>query len=128
MKIKSFRLSEETEAQILWLANRKQISATDVIREAVAEMFRREIEHLPKFILEDDIILVNGKPLIRCTPALIEAFPEDFLQNLKQGKANPLETILYLLLNATRLKESFELDNLVLAEEIGLSLPDNLSK
>jgi hypothetical protein len=127
VKIKSFRLSEETEAQIFWLANRKQISATDVIREAVAEMYRRELERLPKLTLKDDIIFVSGKPLIRCSPALIETFPEDLLQNLKQGTADPLGTILYLILNAVRLKEGFALDNLVLAEEVGLSLPETLS-
>lgn len=127
MKIKSFRLSEETEAQILWLANRKQISATDVIRQAVAEMYRRELERLPKLTLKDDIIFVSGRPLIQCSPTLIETFPEDLLQNLKQGTADPLNTILYLILNAARLKEGFKLDHLVLGEEIGLSLPETLS-
>jgi len=120
VKIKSFRLSEETETQIAWLASRKQISATDVIRQAVAEMYRRELERLPKLHLKDGVIFLNHQPVIRCSDRVLSAFPEDLLQNLEQGTADPSEVILYLILNAARFKEGFELN----PEEIGFSLPE----
>ncbi|GIV63977.1 MAG: hypothetical protein KatS3mg045_1316 [Bellilinea sp.] len=122
MKIKSFRLSEETEAQITWLASRKQISATDVIRQAVAEMYRQELERLPKLHLKDGVIFLNDKPVIRCNNHVLAAFPEDLLPNLEQGTADISEVILYLILNAARFKEGFELDSHAL-EEIGFALP-----
>ncbi len=122
MKIKSFRLSEDTQKQIAWLAHRKGVSATDVIREAVADMFHREVRALPGFVLQEDLLLLNGKPVIHCSPRLLAELPEDLLSKLREGTAEPAETLLYLILNAARLKESLEYDAALLRESLGFDL------
>lgn len=120
--IKGFRLDEETQIQIAWLAERKKVTATDVVRMAIAEMFHREMDRLPKFRLGDDgILYLNEKPVIHCSDKLLTELPEHFLLRLEAGTADATETMIALLLTAARVKEDLEINDMILEEETGFN-------
>ncbi len=122
MKIKGFRLSDETQSQILWLAQRKGVTATDVIRLAVAALYQEEMAKLPRFRLDGNVLLLNNQPVIRCNDTLLSGLPEDLLIKLDNGTAEPMETMLYLILNAARVGEGFEYDQALLDQTLGWNL------
>ena len=121
--IKGFRLDETTQTQIAWLAQRKNVSATDVIRMTVAESYQQEMERLPKFKLEEGVLCLNGKPVIQCSKKLQAGLPKKLLLQLRKGEADAHETMLYLLLTAAKVGEGIEYNELLLKENIGWELP-----
>lgn len=123
MKIKGFRLSDETQTQIAWLAKRKGVTASDIVRMAVTEMFRQEIARLPRFRLHERVLYLNEQPVVYCTDRLLTELPETFLRQLEHGTADPMETMIYLIFTIARIGEPVEIDEQALNELIGWSLP-----
>ncbi|KPL76618.1 hypothetical protein [Bellilinea caldifistulae] len=123
MKIKGFRLSDETQTQIAWLAKRKGVTATDIVRMAVAEMFQQEIARLPRFRLHERVLYLNEQPVVYCTDRLLTELPETFLLQLEHGTADPIETMIYLIFTIARIGEPVQIDEQALNDLIGWSLP-----
>ncbi len=125
MKPEDLQLDEETQMAIDFLSAWKNLSAADTIREAVLEMYHREMERLPGLRLGDDgVLYLREKPVIRCSDNLLMELPENLLLRLEHGTARMDEVLLYLILNATRTREGLEIDYLTLKQEIGFPLDD----
>lgn len=123
MKIKGFRLSEETQTQIAWLAKRKGVTGSDIVRMAVAEMFQQEIARLPRLRLHERVLYLNDRPVVYCTDRLLTELPETFLLQLENGTADPMETIIYLIFTIARIGEPVHVDEQALNDLLGWSLP-----
>ncbi len=123
-KTTTFRLDEDTQAQIAWIAKRKGITATDVIRLAVADMFEREMTRIPRVRLEDGIFYLQDRPLLQCSPALLEKIPPELLEQARQGNANVLDLVLHVMLLLARYPgEQVILDEQFLRDTTGIALP-----
>lgn len=111
---------EDIQPIIEFLAKLKGISPEEVIKEAVFQLYNREMERLPKLKIGDDgTIYVNGKPLVKCSDNVLTHFPEEILLKLDYGTAELDEVLLYLLLFAAGLKEGFEFYPETFREEFG---------
>ncbi len=106
---KGYRFSEETLNQIEWLARRKKATATDVIREAVDQVYKDEWAKIPKALLVDKgdhyELMAKGEYLIGVSKEFPKNLPAEFRDQLFQGEAGLGDVILYFMLGAVKGKE-----------------------
>jgi hypothetical protein len=125
-KPKAYRLSDKTLYQIDWLKSQLgDITATDVITIAVAELYNRIKGEIPLVQLvktEEGFfdVEVQGETLMRFNEEIIEHFPEDFREDLMAGRA-PLEDVfVYLILSVTKGKGQVEYKSEELLQAYGV--------
>jgi hypothetical protein len=110
MKLKNYRLSEETRYQINWLKERLGVSATDIIRLAVAGLFDEERAKLPLAQLvetpEGWVLASQGNAVLGVGSGAVEDLPEEVRSRLLAGTADVGEAFSYLLLTAARVGEN----------------------
>ena len=108
---RAFRLSETTLNQIEWLKiHLGDITATDVITVAVAELYHRKKAELPTaqlVPLEGGTfdLQVHGETALRLSEAVMEHLPEEFKEDLISGRAKVGDALVYLVLAAAKANE-----------------------
>ena len=108
---RAFRLSDTTLNQIEWLKfHLGDITATDAITVAVAELYHRKKAELPTVQLvplEDGTfnLQVHGETALHLSGDVMEHLPEEFKQDLISGSANVGDALVYLVLVAAKGKE-----------------------
>lgn len=113
-KPKAYRLSDKTLYQIDWLKSQLgDITATDVITIAVAELYNRIRGEIPLVQLveaEEGFfdVEVQGETLMRFNEEIIEHLPEGFREDLMAGCAPLGDTLVYLFLSLAKGKGQLE--------------------
>jgi len=121
-KLKNYRLSDETRHQINWLKDRLGVTATDVIRLAVAGLFAEERAKLPLAQLvetpEGWVLESQGNAVLGVGAGAVEDLPEEIRSQLLAGTADVGEAFAYLLLTAARVGEKVSWNRSTVAETL----------
>ena len=124
---KSFRLSRRTLEQIEWLAFfLGDITATDVITLAVAELYERKRGEFPVVQLIPQQgghydLQVQGKTVLRLSEDTLSYLPDEVRADLLSGRAQLGDALVHLVLSAARSGDKLGIDRTTLADALDLS-------
>ena len=102
---RTYRFSEETLAQIEWLAARLGgLDATSVLRQAVADLYhRKQAEWRACLVDQGDgsyALQIGERMLARVDASVLDKLPEDEREGILTGEADGLSALTLLLLGA----------------------------
>ena len=102
---RTYRFSEETLAQIEWLAARLGgLDATSVLRQAVAELYhRKQAEWRACLVDQGDgsyTLQVGERTLAQVNASVLDKLPEGEREGILTGEADGLSALTLLLLGA----------------------------
>ncbi len=129
-KPRAFRLSDTTLDQIEWLKFQLgDVTATDVITIAVAELYDRKKAELPLIQLielEEGLfdVEVQGETIMRFNEEVFEQLPDEFKDELLAGHAPLGDTFVYLILSLAKGKGQIEYKPEELLENVGLEIDE----
>lgn len=121
---RAYRLSDTTLDQVNWLKFRMgDITATDVITVAVAELYDRKKAELPlaQLIPQEDgffDLAVQGEIAMRLSSDAIDDLPTEFKEKLIAGHAKIGDALVYLLLAAAKGGQKIDFNADVLQEAL----------
>lgn len=122
METKNYRLSAETRSQIDWLKERFGVTATDVVRLAVAGLFDEERSRLPLAQLvetpEGWVLTCQGQAVLGVGEGAVAGLPEHIRAQLKLGSADVGDAFTYLILTAARAGEKISWSRSGIAEQL----------
>lgn len=112
---RTYRFSEETLAQIEWLAARLGgLDATSVLRQAVAELYHRKQAEWKSCLVDQGdgsyTLQVGERVLAQVDASVLDKLPEDEREGILTGKADGLSALTLLLLGAAAGDEVVWLD------------------
>ncbi len=113
---RTYRFSEETLAQIEWLAARLGgLDATSVLRQAIAELYhRKQAEWKARLVDQGDgsyTLQVGERTLAQVNASVLDKLPEGEREGILTGDADGLSVLTLLLLGAAAGDEVVWLSN-----------------